>query len=101
MAGLPTDDRDAIKEAAGLLAENADEPIRQLVEDAIDALEASESATPLSEPDGQRVYTLGWMMAKLPALKTAAMAGLKFMTNLQAVFTAVDKIYHLILRLFL
>ena len=100
LAGLPTDDREAIKKAAGLLAESADEPVRELVEEAIDALDASESATQLSEPDSQRVYTLGWMMAKLPALK-AAMSGLKLIADLQAVFTAVAKVYHLILRLLL
>ena len=101
LVGLSQKDREAVRGAATLLAENAEMPVRELVGEGLAALDEADAAVPISEPGRARVFTLGWILAKLPALKRSLAGTASVVADLQKVFTAAANIYHILLKLFL
>lgn len=101
LVGLSQEDLAAVRETANLLADNAEMPVQELVADGLEALEASEAATPLSQDQSERVFTLGWILAKAPALKRALKGAASTVADLDKVFTAATNVYHVLLKLFL
>lgn len=100
LVGLSQEDREVVREAANLLAANAETPVRELVGDGLEALDESEVAVPMSEAGSERVFTLGWILAKAPALKRSLAGAASTVTDLKKVFTAVAEVYHVLLKLF-
>jgi len=100
LVGLSQEDREAVREAATLLAQNAEMPVRELVGEGLAALDEADTAVPITEPGRARVFTLGWILAKLPALKRSLAGTASVVADLQKVFTAAANIYHILLRFF-
>ena len=101
LVGLSQMDYEAVREAATMLAENAEMPVRELVDEGLAALDEGEEAVPISEAGRARVFTLGWILAKVPALKRSLAGAASVVADLQKVFTAAANVYHILLKLFL
>ena len=99
LVGLSQKDLAAVRDAANLLAENAEMPVQELVADGLEALNESVAGAPMSEAKSERVFTLGWILAKVPALKRSLAGAASFVADLQKVFTAVASVYHVLLKL--
>ena len=59
-----------------------------------------EMNVPMSESASERVYFLGWMLVKLPALKRTLSGAAAMVTDLQRVCTAAANVFHILLKLF-
>ena len=64
LVGLSQVDRKAVREAATLLAEFAEDPVRELVVEEPAALDEGEMDVPMPESPSERVAFLRWMLAK-------------------------------------
>ena len=100
LLGLAREDRAAVSEAATLLAEFAEEPVRELVDEGLAALDEGEVGVPMSQSESERVFLLGWMLAKVPALKRTLAGVATVVADLQRVCTAAANIVHILLKLF-
>ena len=100
LVGLSQVDREAVREAATLLAEFAEDPVRELVDEGLAALDEGEVDVPMSESGSKRVYFLGWMLAKVPALKRTLAGAAAVVADLQRVCTAAANVFHILLKLF-
>ena len=59
LVGLSQEDRDAVREAATLLTEFAENPVRELVDEGLAALDDGEMDVPMSESGSERVFFSG------------------------------------------
>ena len=101
LGGLLPDERDVIQDAAALLARNSDSSVRELVENGVRALDAGQPGEPFSDSDSERVYALGWIHGQIAGFTRTALVGGALVADLQGVFAAVDKVYHLLMGLFI
>ena len=103
MNELAESDRQEIRQAAELLAERSDESLAELVTEGVDALQGRGEDLDIVANEGVRIYTLGWMLFRLPDLRSILdrlTASADIVSKLNNAMNAAENIKGVLLRLF-
>lgn len=105
MVGLSASDRNRVIETANLIRDHSEPPVVDFIDEGVQALDQCEETQLIPDGASQRIFTLGWIMAKLPALRaklpTLVKDGVARLEGLEKLIASVQRLYTTLLRLFL